>query len=82
VFGFEYTKEELEEIYENQETDIENILNEELENAYAYMKVLNEALAEEYKELIAFICDIIIASDGELDMAEFSLAEEIKMMCN
>ena len=28
VFGFEYTTEELEEIYENQETDIENILDE------------------------------------------------------
>lgn len=78
IFGFDYSTEELKEIYRTCAEGIESIFDSEFQSGFTYLKSINEKLAAAYKELIDLICDIVIASDGVIDGAETQLAQKIK----
>lgn len=81
TFGFEYTVEELEEVYEACEDDIGRSFDESFENGITYMRKINSKLADAYKELLALICAIIIESDGFIIEDEIEEIRRLKELC-
>lgn len=63
AFGFDYTTEELSEVYENCKDEISISFDELFKKGVALLRSINEKLAAAYKELIVLVCDIIIESD-------------------
>lgn len=76
-FGFEYTADELADIYESCKEEISHSFDEQFENGVTYMRSINEKLADAYKELLGLICDIIIESDDVIAPEE--IEEVIKL---
>ncbi|MBQ2963827.1 MAG: hypothetical protein IJE14_04115 [Clostridia bacterium] len=81
TFGFEYTLDELVEVYNACKDDIGSAFDENFENGITYMRRINQKLAEAYKELLGLICDIIIESDGVISSAEVTEVKRLKAMC-
>lgn len=79
-FGFEYTADELADIYESCDEEISHSFDEQFENGITYMRSINEKLADAYKELLALICDIIIESDDVITPEEIEEAKKLKAM--
>ena len=77
-FGFDYTTEELKNIYDDFGEAIESLFDEDLGSGLSNMRAINEKLAEAYKDLLLTVCDIIIESDGVIDSAEVDLAKQLK----
>ncbi len=82
TFGFEYTVEELTEIYNSCKDDIGHSFDENFENGITYMRKINAKLADAYKELLALICAIIIESDGIVADEEIAEVKRLKAMCD
>ncbi len=80
IFGFTYTVEELQTIYEDCGEGIEHIYDEGVASGYALMKGINDKLAAAYKELLTLICDIVMASDGVLATSELDMAHKLKAL--
>ncbi len=81
TFGFEYTLDELTDVYDNCKEEIGHSFDEEFENGISYMRKLNDKLADAYKELLALICEIIIESDGVISDVEIEEVKNLKAMC-
>lgn len=81
AFGFEYTLDELVEVYENCIDNIDEAFDENFENGITYMRKINGKLADAYKELLYMICDIIINSDEVVSSAEIDEVKRLKEMC-
>ena len=81
TFGFEYTLEEMKEVYRASKDTIEENFDENFENGISYMRKINDKLADAYKELLALICRIIIESDGIVAEAEIAEVERLKALC-
>ncbi len=81
TFGFEYTLDELTDVYDSCKEDIGHSFDEEFENGISYMRKLNGKLADAYKELLALICDIIVESDGVISETEIEEVKNLKAMC-
>lgn len=77
-FGFEYTAEELSEVYENCQDELAHSFDEQFKNGVTFIRSINEKLADAYKELLELICDIIIASDDVIDPSEVEEAKKLK----
>ena len=77
LFDFDYTSEELSEIYDDYCESIEEIFDEGVENGISILKRINEKIATAYKDLLATLCEIIIKSDNVVENAEISLATEL-----
>lgn len=83
AFGFDYTKEELIEVYNNcYENIVSEAFDENFENGITYMRKINSKLADAYKELLYLVCKIIIESDGIVAESEIVEVEKLKNMCN
>jgi len=79
AFGFAYTVESLQEVYEQCAEEINTAFqNGSLSSAYRYLETLNDDLADAYKELILLLLDTIIASDGIIADSEITFAKSIK----
>ena len=65
-FGFSYTADELKDIYENCQLVINDSFDERIREDIETLKSVNGKLAEEFKELIRLICEIIAASDNAI----------------
>ncbi len=81
TFGFDYTLEELTDVYNSCEEDIGHSFDESFENGITYMRKINEKLADAYKELLYLICEIIIESDGMISESEVAEVKRLKAMC-
>ncbi len=81
TFGFEYTLDELKEVYKNCKDNIDHSFDEAFENGISYMRKINSKLADAYKELLALICDIIIESDGIIADIEVDEVKRLKALC-
>ncbi len=79
-FGFDYSAEELADVYENCEEEVSYSFDEEFENGVSLMRSINEKLADAYKELLGLICDIIIESDDVIASEEIEEAKRLKKM--
>ena len=77
VFGFEYTPEELAELYRVQGEDIENLLKY-IPADYGKLKQLNGDLAEMYKEMLLRACDTVAVSDGSVHKNEQKYIDSLK----
>ena len=71
-FGFDYTVNELCEVYESNADILDRSFDESFENGISYMRAINGKLADAYKELISLACDIIVESDGVVADAELA----------
>ena len=69
-FGFDYTAERLAEAYDICRGEIGGSFDERFKNDVACMKTINGKLAALYEGLLRNICDIVIASDGEISPKE------------
>ena len=81
TFGFEYTLEELIEVYDNCKEDIDHSFDEAFENGISLMRSISPKLADAYKELLSLVCDIIICSDGDIADAEVAEAHRLRALC-
>ena len=75
TFGFDYTGEELKEVYKNCSDEIGGSFDETFRDGVARLRAISEPLADAYNELLCLICDIIAESDGVVSPDEI---EEIK----
>ena len=78
AFGFRYSAAELKELYRTNGSDIRNMLENEIPAGYRKMKLINEELAEHYRNMLFQICDIISQSDGIVHIAELKQIDAIK----
>ena len=81
TFGFEYTLDELIDVYHSCKDDIGHAFDENFENGITYMRKINANLADAYKELLSLICEIIIESDGVIAESEIAEVKRLKAMC-
>ena len=81
TFDFKYTLHELIEVYNSCKDDIGHSFDESFENGITHMRKINEKLADEYKELLFLVCDIIIESDGIISEAEIEEVKRLKEIC-
>ena len=78
VFNLDYTKEELESVYENCKEVLEAEFKAEIEEAICKLEKVNDKLADAFKSLLGFVGEIIIASDGEAAASENELMDFVK----
>ena len=78
IFGFEYTVNQLSEVYENSKDAINKIFDCCANCGLNFMRSINEKLADAYRDLILMACDIVIASDGVVLSCEVDLANKLK----
>ena len=81
TFDFEYTLDELIDVYNSCKDDIGYAFDENFENGITYMRKINAKLADAYKELLSLICEIIIESDGVIAESEIAEVKRLKAMC-
>lgn len=81
AFGFDYSVEELAELYDTCKEDIDRSFDENFENGISYMRKINTKLADAYKELLLLVCEIIIESDGVIAVPEISEVVRLRIMC-
>ena len=79
-FAFDYTVESLTEAYDNCRAEIGESFDAKFRNGVECMKNINAKLASVYTELLGIICDILIASDGEISPSEIQEAQRIKSL--
>ena len=77
-FGFDLTREEVEEIYESADEEIDAFFDDCFLNGYERLKLINDKLARYYKELFLLICQIIALSDGVIVIQEEELLNRIR----
>lgn len=81
TFDFEYTLDELIDVYNSCKDDIGHAFDENFENGIMHMRKINAKLADAYKELLSLICEIIIESDGIIAESEIAEVKRLKSMC-
>ena len=81
TFDFEYTLDELIDVYNSCKDDIGHAFDENFENGITHMRKINAKLADAYKELLSLICEIIIESDGIIAESEIAEVKRLKSMC-
>ena len=79
-FGFEYTTQELTEVYKNCKEEVGHSFDESFQKGVVLMRSINEKLAERYRELLSLICDIIIESDDVRKPEEIEEAKRLKAL--
>ena len=77
-FGFEYTTEELIEVYKNCKEEVSHSFDGQFKNGITLMRSINEKLAAAYKELLDLICEIIIESDDLIAPEEIEETKKLK----
>lgn len=80
TFGFDYTLEELAEVYDDCREDLSHSFDEAFENGISLMRAINAKLADAYKELLLLVCEIIICSDGVISEEEMAEVQRLKAL--
>ncbi len=78
AFDFNFTLEEMKDIYVKSEEYIDRSFDEYFKKTLAHLGKINAGLKEAYVQLVTLMCDIMIAGDGETERAEIQEAEHIK----
>lgn len=78
VFNLDYSKEELESVYDNCKEVIEVEFKDEIEEAISKLEKVNDKLANAFKSLLGLVGEIIIASDGEAAASENELMDLVR----
>lgn len=79
IFDYDYSVETLEEVYENVDTYIDAMFDEDLDDGILLLRGYNDSLADTYQDLLCEICDAIIESDGDVSVEEREEAQELKL---
>ena len=82
TFGFDYTLDEMKNVYRSSKESLEEYFDEAFENGITYMRRVNRKLADSYKELLSLICRIVIHSDGVVTESELSEVRRLLEMCD
>lgn len=77
-FGFDYSVDELSDVYEGCKEEIDSYFDENFKNGISYMRTINAKLADAYKELLGLICDIIVESDNIVSDDETKIINQLK----
>ena len=70
VFGFTYTREALEEVWDNCADNLDEEFDARLAGDIARLRCISEPLADRYAELVRLVCDILAESDGAVSESE------------
>lgn len=79
-FGFGQTVQSLGAAYENCRGALGASFDENFKKGVALMQKINAKLAAAYRELLGIVCDIVVASDGEISPEEIEEAKRIKAL--
>ena len=77
-FGFDYSSEELAQVYIYCKENIDRSFDETFREGIELMRSVSEKLAEAYRELLCLICDIIIECDEDIAPEEIEEAKNLK----
>ena len=77
-FGFDYTVDDLNFIYENCRNELDHSFRERLLDDINKMRPVSEKLVEEFRGLADAICTIIAESDGAVTEEELKEIQNIK----
>ena len=77
IFGFQYTPEELRELYKSFSNAVEGDADAMLIEGYALLKSVSPELAAYYRELVSYACGIISESDGAVAQNEYRTSNHI-----
>lgn len=80
LLGLDYSADELQEIYNECETNISEIAQSGVEEGLELLKSINIKLAEHYKELLVLACEIIANSDCFVTSEENAVITNISAM--
>jgi len=81
-FGFDYSRTELQDIYENCREVLSEAFSDRLIDDFQRLQKVNKEMAEEFKELLILTCDVIAESDGCVSDEEKRELELIKLTFN
>lgn len=78
LFGFDYSVEKLVELCSLSHEEVSYYVDEELDNGMALLQRINKKLASFYRDLMLLLCEIIIACDGDINVAELTEAKKLR----
>jgi|GEM_PF-1283411 len=82
LFDFEYTSQELLELYRGcSDMLLGDYFESDFSDAFTRLRGISPSLAIDYKELLGYLCEIIISSDGEVTDDEVEEVETLKSLC-
>lgn len=82
LFDFEYTSQELLELYRGcSDMLLGEYFESDFSDAFTRLRGIDAGLAIEYKELLGYLCEIIISSDGEITDDEVEEVDKLKKLC-
>ena len=82
LFDFEYTSQELLELYRGcSDMILGEYFESDFSDAFTRLRGIDAGLAIEYKELLGYLCEIIISSDGEITDDEVEEVDKLKKLC-
>ena len=77
-FGFEYTREELAEVYRLSADVIGEAFDEQVRSDIKMLSEINGKLTEAFRNILLLICDIIAKSDDDFSFAEEKEIDRIR----
>ena len=77
LFGYGYTPEELQNVYESSQEEIELVCEENVKSRYEMLKTIDADMAFQYIDLVHSICKIIPESNEVFSQVEVDLAEKL-----
>ena len=80
AFGFSYTVEELQMVYDDYSEKIDAFFEEDVPASLAQLEELNPELAEDYRSMLRLICDVIIEADETVTEREKEDARHLKVL--
>ena len=79
-FRIDYTKEELQGVYDNCSTEIDHFYDDNFKSGLSILRDIDKDLAALYIDLFCTICDIIVESDAQISEAELEELKRLKML--
>ena len=80
ALGFDYTPDQLREVYRAAGDRIEVLFERELPGTIERLRSLDPDLAELYRTMLLQICDLVAGSDGHIAAEERQTAERLRAM--
>lgn len=82
LFDFEYTSQELLDLYRGcSDMLLGEYFEADFSDAFSRLRGISSGLAIDYKELLGYLCEIIISCDGEVTDDELEEVKTLKSLC-
>ena len=75
--GFTYTLPELRSVMNEMQDKIDKLFEEDIPKEHKLLQAIDEQAANDYLDLMVLLCGIISKSDGDIDLSERMVAEDL-----